>query len=316
MNIASKLAGHAVRAIRSTAGLDVFQTWNPDPARTGKLCLSAHWDPHGIIDDYVLYYLQRIADEGYSIRLASTSHKLEPESVEKARKVCDQVIWRRNVGVDFGSWREAERSGARLAEFDELLLTNDSVFGPVHDLGPTLARMRSEPATVWGLTDNQENGPHLQSYFLNIPGSTLRSPWFRRFWNRMTPVAHKWSAIHRYEGGLSRQAVASGGAIRAAFPVAEVVALARSQGELFQYHKDLEEGRNINTTLLAWDLLVGTLKFPLIKTDVFKRDLYQSQALLFWPDVFPAESKPLVEIVIRYLKRAYPDAAALGAIGR
>ena len=129
MNFASKVAHHLDRAIRSTAGLDVLQPWNERPTRTGKVCPFAHRAPLGIIDDYVLHYLQRIADRGYSIRLASTSNRLDQESVAKARQVCDQVIWRRNIGVDFGSWKDAEGSARRLARFDELLLTNDSVFG-------------------------------------------------------------------------------------------------------------------------------------------------------------------------------------------
>ena len=311
MNIALKAAGHAIRAIRSSVGLDVFQTWNAHPSRTGKLCLFAHWDPHGIIDDYVLHYLRRIADHGYSIRLASTSSHLEPTSLARAQQICDQVIWRRNVGVDFGSWREAERSSARLAEFDELLLTNDSVFGPIHDLGPTLAHIHAEPASLWGLTDNLENGPHLQSYFLAIPGETLRSPTFRRFWTRMTPLAHKWSVIHRYEGGLSRQVLAAGGTIRAVFPMDQVLELARSLGEGYQYKLDLDAGKPMNSTLLAWDILVRERKFPLIKTDVFKRDLYESRALQHWPDLFPTESKPLVEVITRYLQRAHPTSAGL-----
>ncbi len=314
MNIASKVVGHAVRAIRSSVGLDIFEIWNAHPAPTGKLCLFAHWDPHGVIDDYVLHYLSRIADHGYSIRLASTSTRLEPDSLAKARKLCDQVIWRRNVGVDFGSWRDAERSSARLARFDELLLTNDSVFGPVHDLGPTLAYIQAEPATLWGLTDNLENGPHLQSYFLTIPGETLRSTLFRQFWTAMTPVAHKWSAIHRYEGGLSRKVLAAGGTIRAVFPIDQVLELARSLGDDFQYKADLDAGKPLNSTLLAWDILVRDRKFPLIKTDVFKRDLYQSRALQHWPDLFPAESKPLVATIIRYLRRAHPDSVALQAV--
>ncbi len=181
----------------------------------------------------------------------------------------------------------------------------------MHDLGPTLAQIHAEPATIWGLTDNLENGPHLQSYFLAIPGETLRSAMFRRFWSRMTPLAHKWSAIHRYEGGLSRRVLASGGTIRAAFPTEEVVELARSLGDGYQYKKDLDEGRPLNSTLLAWDILVRDRQFPVIKTDVFKRDLYQSKALQHWPDLFPAESKPLVELITRYLRRAHPDSAAL-----
>ena len=315
MGIAAKVVGHAVRAARSNLGLDIFQTWNPHPARSGKLCLFAHWDPHGIIDDHVLHYLRALADQGFAIRLASSSSRLDPASVDRARKVCDQIICRRNVGVDFGSWRDAERSAARLGEFDELLLANDSVFGPLHDLGPTFAQTRIEPATLWGLTDNLENGLHLQSYFLVVPGETLRSALFRRFWTAMTPLAHKWSAIHRYEGGLSRKVLASGGTIRAVYPVDQVSELARSLGDGFQHQQDLAEGRPMNSTLLAWDLLIRDRNFPLIKTDVFKRDLYRSNALKHWPDLFPAGSKPLVEMIIRYLRRAHPDAVALRYAG-
>ena len=51
------------------------------------------------------------------------------------------------------------------------------------------------------MTANLEGVRHAQSYFLVVPGSTLRSRLFSMFWTRMTPLGDKLAVISRYEGG-------------------------------------------------------------------------------------------------------------------
>jgi len=231
------------------------------------------------------------------------------------------VILRRNVGLDFASWKDAVRSTSALGGIDRLLLTNDSVFGPFRDLGPFFERAEREPASIWGMTDGHSQnmgGYHLQSWFLDIPRETLRSGTFRRFWRRLVPITDKWSIICRYEVKLSRRILDSGGTIRAAFPSAETVAVARSKGESFQFAREFREAEvidggfvGLNPMLKAWDILIRDLGCPFIKTSVLKEDLYKSDAVDHWPDLIPAESRWLVDVIIRFLRRAYPDSAGL-----
>ncbi len=305
----TELAKHAARAL---LGFDILGSWGGlRDKRGGKLCLFSQWDRHGVIDDYVLHYLSRLSDHGFSIDLVSTSSHLEPESLRAALRICDRVILRRNIGLDFGSWVDAVRSPGRLAGHERLLLANDSVFGPFHDFGPTFARMEEGESSLWGMTDNDEHAYHLQSYFLVMPRATLRSKAFRSFWRRILPRTNKEEIIHHYEIGISRSLLRAGGSVRAAFPSEQILGHARSMGDDFQYREELDSRKPLNVSLYAWDVLLRDFRAPLIKTDVFKRDLYRCRSLVHWPDMVPAESRHLVEVITRHLRRAHPDAEAL-----
>jgi hypothetical protein len=307
-----KLAEHAGYAARAWLGRDILKTWGkPRAPGCQKLCLFSHWDKQGIIDEYVLYYLARIADQGFSIDLVSTSSHLEPESLEKALRICDRVVLRRNIGLDFASWVDLVRQPSTFQDCESLLLANDSVFGPFHDLGPIFDRIRADESSVWGLTENYDITRHLQSYFLVIPREILRSRSFRSFWRTVVPLASKSRIVKRYEVGFSRKILKGGGSIRAAFPAQEVLQKASLLGEEFQYHEELAKLPYMNITLYAWDLLLREYQFPFIKTDAFKQDRYQSRSLSHWPDLIPQESKHLVDVIFRYLRRAHPDAKAL-----
>ena len=60
---------------------------------------------------------------------------------------------------------------AGLAEYDlskveELLLTNSSIVGPLQPLAPLWQNSSVKQCDFWGLTDNDEFGCHLQTYFM------------------------------------------------------------------------------------------------------------------------------------------------------
>jgi lipopolysaccharide biosynthesis protein len=100
-------------------------------------------------------------------------------------------------------WQEALADPSILRTSDELVLTNSSVFGPLHPLGPIFRRMEGEPCHFWGMTDNFEYRWHLQSYFLVFKRSVLEAEAFRRFWGSVLPYRSKGQIILSYEVGLT-----------------------------------------------------------------------------------------------------------------
>ena len=50
-----------------------------------KVCLFAHFDPEGIIRDYVVYYLQALKDEGFEIFFITTSEKIHSNEILKIK---------------------------------------------------------------------------------------------------------------------------------------------------------------------------------------------------------------------------------------
>lgn len=128
------------------------------------LCIFAHYDRDGVVDPYVMHYLEAIQDCGFEIVFVSTV-SLGVDDTVRLRKCCSDVILRDNVGHDFGSWAvglERHRSRAQ----GRLLLANDSVYGPIASLPEALERLTATPADFFGMILSHEITPHLQSWFL------------------------------------------------------------------------------------------------------------------------------------------------------
>jgi hypothetical protein len=127
------------------------------------------------------------------------------------RQVCAAVIVRRNIGYDFGAWRDAvDFLGLPRAETEEVIFANDSVFGPLLPLGDTLRRLNYEKADIWGLTESWQVRYHLQSFFLAFGPKALRAEAYRKFWDSVRPVPMKFYVVNAYEVGIT-QAMLKGG---------------------------------------------------------------------------------------------------------
>lgn len=121
------------------------------------------------------------------------------------------VIARRaNSAYDFGSWRDALATFPDLAGKDRVILTNDSLVGPLGPLDGLLGRIEASPARVWAATANHWPTDHLQSYLLAFSGGVLAEPPLRRFFAGVGPQPSKTQVIRTYEFGLSSLVAAEG----------------------------------------------------------------------------------------------------------
>jgi lipopolysaccharide biosynthesis protein len=168
----------------------------------------AHFDPDGRIDDYVVDALHRYRNVASEVILVSASTADLPGHV---RSLVDTFIPRENVGYDFCSWRAGIESIRSLDGIDELICVNDSVYGPVGDLGPALDDARVAKADAWGMCLSVQGTavrghaptPHIQSWFVAMRRLVLQSSAFRSFWGSVTPLPTKADVIEQYELGLS-----------------------------------------------------------------------------------------------------------------
>jgi rhamnosyltransferase len=166
-----------------------------------RLLIFAHYDGQHEVKRYILYLLGQMRDLCERIVFVSTSSLGENEQA-KARAICDDVVLKENVGLDFGMWRYAlDRTD--LDAWDEIVLVNSSVFGPLRPLAPIFHRMEQERCDFWGMTESAEIAPHLQSYFLAFKANALRSAAFRAFWQSVLPYRDKHQIIRSYEVGLT-----------------------------------------------------------------------------------------------------------------
>jgi lipopolysaccharide biosynthesis protein len=218
------------------------------------VAILCHYDRDGSVRPDTLRYLTELRRANFSTVVVSNSGQLTPDSLASLRGVADVVLPRRNIGLDFGAWRMAMRAlGLPHPDTRRILLTNDSVYGPVVPLAPLLSRMAPEAADLWGLTDSQERGWHLQSYFLLAGPGLVHSDVWRRFWRGVVPLPFKRWFVWQYEIGLSRRVTQAGFRCRALFPHATVI----SNGEV------------ANPVLEAWRPLLAA-GFPFLKRELLR----------------------------------------------
>jgi Rhamnan synthesis protein F len=170
-----------------------------------------HFDRRGLVRPQLLDYMRDLKENGRSIVCVSNSRRLKPAAMSALQEICAAVIVRRNIGYDFGAWRDAvDFLGLPRAETEEVIFANDSVFGPLMPLGDTLRRLNYANVDVWGLTDSWQVRYHLQSFFMAFGPAALRAEAFRKFWRSVRPVPAKFYVVRTYEVGVT-QAMMKGG---------------------------------------------------------------------------------------------------------
>jgi rhamnosyltransferase len=168
------------------------------------------WDRRGGVDDYVPYALRGLRDEAAHI-LVVVNGSLSEEGREKLSPVADEILVRDNAGYDIWAHKDAlDHLGTRIEEFDEVILTNDTWFGPVRPYAPVLSRMAQMPVDFWGMTDHAREEPnpftgegvlhyHLQSFWLAVRRPMFLSDTWRDYWRDLPEMPDYFDAVLKHE---------------------------------------------------------------------------------------------------------------------
>lgn len=187
---------------------------------TGKrLCIYFFYDRDGVADRYVDCYLGALRP--FVDRLIVISNgALSEDSRALFKRHTDEVWERENRGYDVGAYKDAlERVGwDELRRCREVILTNNSLMGPVHPFAEMFEAMekRSE-LDFWGITAHgapedarSSDNPygcipeHIQSHFMVWRSRLLRSPELERYWNEMPEITSGRQAAARHEAYFTR----------------------------------------------------------------------------------------------------------------
>ena len=172
------------------------------------LAVFAHFDPGGAVGPHVERYLAELATVVDRLVVVSTAD-LDPTG-RKALAKHGELLERENVGYDFLSWKHGFDHVGSWADFDRVVMCNDSVVGPFRPLARVLGAMDPARVDFWGLVDSIEIAPHLQSWFVVFERPVLCSGFLHGFWRAMTPESDRYWVIRRYEIGLSRLLLTAG----------------------------------------------------------------------------------------------------------
>ena len=99
-----------------------------------RICLFAGYDSNNIIHDYVIYYLKELSTVADVYYMAD--NEISDEEKEKIAPYVKEAYGFNHKKYDFGSWQELIKiiGWEKLSEYDELILANDSVFGPLYPM--------------------------------------------------------------------------------------------------------------------------------------------------------------------------------------
>ena len=281
-------------------------------AHPKRLCVFAHYDPEGVLDEYVVRLLVALREVCSTLIFVSTSPNL---SVSAVTPHADQVIARNsqalptsspwvfpvigvNFAYEFASWKAGLEATPDWGDYDEIVLCNDSVYGPLSPLSDAFREMEQVDCDFWGITDSLEVKRHIESYFLVFRKPVIASPVFADFWGDLRPVEDKRRLIAQCEIEMSQTLIGHG--FRPA--------------PLHQPNWASHGPYRFNTTHYFWKRLIQRYT-PFVKIDIMRFDTMGVGECAVLNHLRSGSDYP-VEVIARHLDRTrhYYDACGSGDV--
>jgi len=259
------------------------------PAR--PVCLFAQYDKSGRIAPHVLRYLTHLAESGFVLHVACSGAARLTDDAAALRRIGATPHLRPNAGLDFGAWQDLLRAGCAEGA-SEILLANDSVFGPFADLRPLLAAMRARRLDAWGMVASTEGVWHLQSWFVCLSARALASPAVQRVLAQPFAAMSKPEIILHGELGL-------GTALRA-------VELSCAAAFEEPRRNRLRRLARVNPMHLHWAWLLTSGTVPFVKVELLRDNPIGIPWANHWPQVIARISDYPPELILRHLGRPTP----------
>lgn len=262
-----------------------------------KVCIFSGFSMNQDIPVSTLPYLKALKALGFYIIYVSTSDIKAEIFDALSGEYLDRVIIRKNITRDFGSYHEGMLL-VDLEKIEQLLLCNDSVYGPFYNLNPIFETKELKMADVWGLTDSYENSYHLQSYFL-VFNLNARLRIFLQYWLRnFCFFKYKEMVIYAYEIGLSKALIKKDFKLAVKYPYLSILKkfkeLEKSRPILdctslydmlfknYFYFIDLRFHKHLNSMHFFWFILLCHFDCPFIKKELVILNPEKVPGVEFW----------------------------------
>lgn len=159
-------------------------------------------DRDGVVDQYVLTLLDKVTDFCSDLIIVCNG-LLTPDGRRKFESYTPSIFVRDPFNYEALGYKFAieELGIEKLNEYDEILLTNDRVFGPLYPLSEMFASMNSRDVDFWGTTmyngadfdpNSSASSSHfpvfLHPYWLAIRKRMFSSPEFWNYWKKLPPI--------------------------------------------------------------------------------------------------------------------------------
>lgn len=178
-----------------------------------RCAIYVFYDKDGIVDRYIEYFLNGIKEIADRIVVVCNGEVCK-EGLETLKKITDEVLLRPNEGYDITAYKYGLTyvSFEKMAEYDEILLLNSTMFGPIYPFGEMFDRMNKEDVDFWGMTNFHEVPfdpfgtieygyipKHVQSYFMVFRQSLFGSSDFVNYWKNLPVITNYYEAVGYFE---------------------------------------------------------------------------------------------------------------------
>lgn len=185
-----------------------------------RLGIFFFYEKNGYVDEFLRYYLRDLRKNLKELVVVCNG-RLSKQGRAAFAEFTDNIIVRENKGLDVWAYKTALDfyGWEKLCGFDEVVMTNSTLMGPVRPLQEMFDAMakRSE-LDFWGLSmhhgaaSNPFKGkhlydylpPHIQSHFIVYRKKFLQSADLQAYWDEMPMIKGYTDSVQRYEGVFTK----------------------------------------------------------------------------------------------------------------
>lgn len=166
------------------------------------------YDEAGIVDKYIEVLLSSMQDILDRL-IVIVNGSVRDEGYSKLKKYTQDIFIRENVGFDAGGYKDAFTKFIPeddLKKWDEIVLFNDTFYGPFYPWKNIFDKMEKEETDFWGLSRHKGEEreeriipQHIQSFFLVCRRTMFLSEAWTEFWNNLDYPKDLQEAILNFE---------------------------------------------------------------------------------------------------------------------
>lgn len=211
-----------------------------------RLGIVVIYDEKGIIDEYVEVLLSSLCEVLQELFLVINGC-IEYTSILKLKKYTDKIVLRSNIGFDGGAYKDiflCLLSQDYLKRFDEVILMNDTFYGPVQPISQLLQKFEREDLGFWGITRHPRGRwpnrgiieSHVQTYFIGMRSCLIQSQDFIDFWKNIPDLLERQEVINNFEIGFTSYFEARGFCGKTLMDLEEKYSFCDSMGNPYFLH--------------------------------------------------------------------------------
>lgn len=143
-----------------------------------RICIFSFYNKQGYVADYVIHILEEFKTVCESVIIVINGI-IDDDSYKKIKLITNNIVVRANHGFDAGAYKDIICNiKINLSSYDELILSNDTYYGPFISMQDLCDKMEKRNSDIWGL-GFEYNGfsNHIPSMFLAFRKKVLKQEW-------------------------------------------------------------------------------------------------------------------------------------------